>query len=146
MCKFQDTYFGWNKNGGLSKRIYEEKGKSVISRNKKHVYPSPSLGCFPAYITINAVLVCLEWDVKDWQWYCVFVWFQSPVIANGFSRAVCVSTHSASLVGRAPSLSPSPTRTDCPSLGAEPRSSSCVLGCQERNTNPNLQKHYLGSF
>ena len=25
MFKFQDTYFGLNKNGGLSKRIYEEK-------------------------------------------------------------------------------------------------------------------------
>lgn len=43
---------------------YEEKQ----NKNKYHltaIYPSPSLGCFLAYITINAVLVCLKWDVKD---------------------------------------------------------------------------------
>lgn len=39
--------------------------REIKSEVKIDVYPSPSLGCFLAYITINAVLVCLEWDVKD---------------------------------------------------------------------------------
>lgn len=42
-------------------------GKKIwISNIENGVYPSLSLGCFLAYITINAVLVCLELDVKDW--------------------------------------------------------------------------------
>lgn len=46
--------------------VATRKRKIRISSVKNGVYPSPSLGCFLAYITINAVLVCLEWDVKDW--------------------------------------------------------------------------------
>ena len=69
--------------------------KSYLKREKKEVYPSPSLGCFLAYITINAVLVCGEWGGKDGQrGYCVFVLSQSAGIANGCSLAgwlVCVS-------------------------------------------------------
>lgn len=64
MPKFPDTYFGFNKNGGLSKRSYEDR-KIRISNIENGVYPSLSLGCFLAYITINAVLVCLKLDVKD---------------------------------------------------------------------------------
>ena len=112
-CKFPDTYFGFNKNGGLSKRSWEEKEKSWISNvKKKRCLPIAESRLFPCIhyhqcrVSVFGVgcerlitTLCFLVDSATWnrQLFRPSLWV--------------ISMLSPALVERAPSLSPSPTQT-----------------------------------
>lgn len=94
-------------------------GKNRSAKNKKKyrgLYPSPSLGCFLVYITINAVLVCAGSRCERWAAYMAFcvLAYRRPELIYYFKSSGCASRCRPLLVGRAPSVHvPLPHQTLC---------------------------------
>lgn len=123
--------------------------QSVARRKRRQnwvsrdVYPSPSLGCFLAYITINAVLVCLEWIWKMDNVTMFSCWFSNlrssiSSTSDGYFNAFGFANRKSALTQ---SISHSRTHQLNP-IYRKAKHSSCVQGCQCCNI-PQYEKYTI---